>query len=219
MLCLLFFSSALVNLSHANEYTLEIGLGSGLWGGSWSQATRDTDSSLGLATKALLMPALAASLNWQGPHLFGPVSFNASAGLGLWSGSLAGVQDGDLERAHSILAFALEARPTLSAEFSLSRGELITELSLGTGFVLGPILAIDDLPGYRSVSKTSPLFLKRFFGTAGLGLGYRPNPSFSFLLRTEAALADFDEARGSKPTWMGRFMVSMAYALPAKERE
>ena len=219
MLHLLFVSSALINPSYADDYNLELGLGTGLWGGLWSQSIRDTDASLGLTTRTLLIPALAAAISWQGPLLFGPVSFNASAGLGSWSGSLAGIRDGDMERAHSIMACALEARPTLSAEFRVRGVYMLTELSLGTGFILGPILAIDDLPGFRSVTKASPPFFKRFFATAGLGLAYRPHPSYSFGLRGEAALADFEEASGSKPYWMGRFMVSVAYALPAKERE
>jgi hypothetical protein len=217
LLTLFLFTIFLVHPSYGQDYLVELSLGNGLWGGPWYQAIQDTDSSLGLESKQLLIPAFAASINWQGPQLFGPVRFNAAAGLGLWSGSLAGVQGGELERAHSIMAFALEARPMLKAEFPIRGGSLVADLSLGTGIILGPIVAIDDLPGFRSVSKASPVFFKRFIGIAGLGLGYRSTGPLSYGLRGEAALADFDEASGSKPNWMGRFMVSIAYELPAKE--
>lgn len=211
------FAALLIHPSYAHDFLLELSLGDGLWGGPWYQAIEDTDVSLGLETKQLLMPASSGSLIWQGPQLFGPVRFNAAAGLGLWSGSLAGVQGGELERAHSILAFALEARPMLKAEFPLRGGSLVADFSLGTGIILGPIVSIDDLPGFRSVSKASPVFFKRFIGIAGLGLSYRTSGPLSYGLRGEAALADFDEASGSKPAWMGRFLVSVAYELPAKE--
>lgn len=213
-LALLLFSALPV---FGGEFGLEVGFGTGVWGGPWSQDVRDNHDTLGMGSRRLLIPAGSAAAVWKGPELFGPVRFEVSGGLGLWSGSLGGYESGDLEQAHSILALALEARPRLRVEFPLNKGALITEVSLGVGFMLGPLIAIDVLPGLRSVSKTPPEFLHRWMGIAGLGVGYRFTRAFSLSLRIDGGIADFDPAPGSDPALMGRLLVCAGYLFPMKE--
>lgn len=199
------------------EFGLEAGIGAGIWGGPWSRDVRDNHDALGLDSRRLLIPAGSAAVVWKGPALFGPLRLEAAGGLGLWSGSWGGYGSGDLEQAHSILALALEARPRLTAEFPLSKGSLTVDISLGAGFVLGPLLSIDALSGVRSVSKTPPEFLNRVMGVAGLGLGYRFTRSFSLSLRLDGGLADFDPAPGGEPAILGRLQVCAEYLVRKKE--
>ncbi|PKL24470.1 MAG: hypothetical protein CVV47_08470 [Spirochaetae bacterium HGW-Spirochaetae-3] len=213
----LFFTFLSLNPAYGHDFNVELSLGTGIWGGPWAQAVNDANLPLGLDTKGLIIPTLSAATVWKGPPLFGPVRFNAAAGLGLWSGSLAGYQDGELQRAQSILAFALEAQPRLTAEFPINQGHFIAELGLGFGIALGPVLSIDAFPGFMSVAKTSPDFFRRFFGTAGIGVGFRANGRFSYMMRAEAGIADFGAAPGDGPTWIGRFQASISYALPGKD--
>ncbi len=201
----------------SGDFGLEAGFGAGIWGGPWSRDVLSSQDTLGLGSRRLLIPAGSSAVVWKGPELFGPFRLEVAAGLGLWSGSWGGYESGDLEQAHSILALALEARPRLTAEFPLKRGALVVDANLGTGFVLGPLLSIDTLPGVRSVSKASPEFLNRLMGIAGLGIGYRFTRFFVLSLRLDGGIADFDPAPGSDPSLMGRLLVCAEYLFPKKE--
>lgn len=197
------------------EFTCEIGLGAGVWTGPWNQAQRDTYTSLGLDAGLLMIPAASAAAVWKGPVLFGPIRLGVSGGLGLWSGSISGRQDGDLDRAGSILAVALEALPRMEAQIPLGKGAFVAFLELGAGFVVGPLISIDVLPGSRTIGKTPPEFMRRFLGIAGIGAGYRTGP-FSFRLKVEGSIADFDPSPSGADV-LGRLLVSAEYAFTRKE--